>query len=53
MNLKKNQHIESLNNFEKIIKEDCINMLVQNVLDVEQMIDDYLRSFTIAPIDSF
>ncbi len=52
MNLKKNHHINSLNNFEKIIKEDCINTLVQSVLDVEQMIDDDLRLLTIAHIKS-
>ncbi len=28
-------------------------MLEQNVLDAEQMIDDDLRLFTIAPIESF
>lgn len=53
MNLKKNHHIDSLNNFEKVIKENCINMLVQNVLDVEEMIDDDLRLLIIAPIESF
>jgi hypothetical protein len=53
MNLKKNLHIDSLNNFEKVIKENCINMIVQNVLDVEQMIDDDLRLLTITPIEIF
>jgi hypothetical protein len=49
----KNHHIDSLNNFEKIIKENCKNMLEENVLDVEQMIDDDLRLLIIAPIEIF
>lgn len=49
----KNHHIDSLNNFEKNIKENCKNMLEENVLDVEQMIDDDLRLLVIAPIESF
>ncbi len=49
----KNHRIDSLNNFEKIIKEICKNMLEQNVLDAKQMIEDDLRLFSIAPIESF
>ncbi len=49
----KNHHINSLNNFEKVIKENYKNMLKQNVLDAEQMIDDDLKLLTIAHVESF
>ncbi len=49
----KSIQIMNLNTFEEICDEDCIDTLVQNILNVEQVVDDNDKSIIIAPREGF
>ncbi len=44
-----NQFFENENNFD----EDCIDTLIQNILNVKHAIDDNNKLLTIVPIEGF
>jgi hypothetical protein len=58
VDLKKNVIVENiqaknLDTFKEICDEDCIDTLMQNILNVEQVVDDNDKSITIAPREGF